>query len=182
MARRSLPATDLPLRLTDVDIVAEAGDDGAAARIDGAVVAALLDVAADTDRLLDPEDISLELEHVADLLGVLAEGARPRTAGALSLAEHCLKRLAARVDALRPGARSQARRWVITTSVREAPRDYTARWTLALPGSDAERAPMGASPQGVPVPASIRARAAAIAGCTEWSRTLCRTTPSGRTR
>jgi hypothetical protein len=57
----------------------------------------------------------------------------------LSLAEHCLRRLAARVDALRPGARSRARRFLITRSVREAPRPYTPGWTrLAI--SDTERA------------------------------------------
>jgi hypothetical protein len=140
MARQSLSTsgsrTARPLRLSDVHIVA---DDEASTRLDGATVAALLDVGADTDKLLDPEDISLELEHVADLLGALAERAHPPNAGALSLAEHYLRRLAARVDALRPGARSRARRFLITRSVREAPRPYTPRWTrLAI--SDTERA------------------------------------------
>ena len=134
MARRSLSlsgsATPLPLRLSDVDIVAEPEDDEPSARIDGASIAALLEVAADTDRLLDPEDISLELEHVADLLGALAERAEPPTAGALSLAEHCVRRLAARVDGLRPAARSRSRRFVIARRVRAAPSEYRARWTL----------------------------------------------------
>ena len=102
MARRNLSPTashpDVPLRLADVDIVAEADDGEDATRIEGAAVATLLDVAADTERLLDPEDISLELDHVADVLGALAEHAQPPTAGALFLAEHCLRRLAARVD------------------------------------------------------------------------------------
>ena len=134
MARQSLQ-TSLPLPLADVDIVAEAEDGAISTRIDGAAVAALLDVAAETDRLLNPEDISLQLEHVADLLGALAEHAEPPTAGALFLAEHCLRRLAGRVDGLRPGARSRARRFVITTSVREVPREYIARWPLLVPVS-----------------------------------------------
>jgi hypothetical protein len=128
MARRNLsPAAAenaAPLRLADVDIVAEADEGEDTARIEGAAVAALLDVAADTERLLDPEDISLELDHVADVLGALAERTQSPTAGALFLAEHCLRRLAARVDALRPGARARARRFVITTTVREVLRDY----------------------------------------------------------
>ena len=128
MARRNLSPTashpDVPLRLADVDIVAEADDGEDTTRIEGAAVATLLDVAADTERLLDPEDISLELDHVADVLGALAERAQSPTAGALFLAEHCLRRLAARVDALRPGASARARRFVIATTVREVPRDY----------------------------------------------------------
>jgi hypothetical protein len=126
MGRRTVPPTgsprDLPLRLTDVDIVNES--DPNAARIDGGNVAALLDVVADTDRLLDPERISLELEHVADLLAALADGTPAPTSGALSLAEHCVRSLAGRVDGLRPGARTRARRFVITTTVREVLRDY----------------------------------------------------------
>src|ERR1700675_3248421 len=137
MARQSLPParsrTDPPLRLVDVDIVAEAGDVSASTRIDGDDVAALLDVTTETDRLLDPEDISLEMEHVADLLAALADDAAPPMSGALTVAEHCLRRLAARVDALRPGARTRAQRFVITPGVREMPRDYTVRWTLLLP-------------------------------------------------
>ena len=131
MARRNLSPTAsetaAPLRLADVDIVAEVDDGENTPRIEGAAVAALLDVAADTERLLDPEDISLELDHVADVLGALADHAEPPTAGALFLAEHCLRRLATRVDALRPGARARARRFVITTTVREVLREYTAR-------------------------------------------------------
>jgi hypothetical protein len=130
MARRNLSPTashtDAPLRLADVDIVTETDNGADTTRIEGAAVATLLDVAADTERLLDPEDISLELDHVADVLGALAEHAQSPTAGALFLAEHCLRRLAARVDALRPGARAYARRFVITTAVREVLRDYTA--------------------------------------------------------
>ena len=130
MARRSLPSarsqTDPPLRLVDVDIVAEAEDASASTRIDGDAVAALLDVTTETNRLLNPEDISLELEHVADLLAALAEDAAPPTSGALTVAEHCLRRLAARVDALRPGARTRAHRFVITPGVREMLRDYTS--------------------------------------------------------
>ena len=146
MARRSLPSarsrTDPPLRLVDVDIVAEAEDAGTSTRIDGEDVAALLDVTAETDRLRDPEDISLELEHVADLLAALADDAAPPTSGALTVAEHCLRRLAARVDALRPGARAHARRFVITPGVREMLRDYTVRWALLLPEApDVDRAP-----------------------------------------
>lgn len=137
MPHRSLPSarsrTDPPLRLADVEIVAEAEDVSASTRIDGADVAALLDVTTETDRLLNPEDISLELEHVADLLAALADDAAPPTSGALTVAEHCLRRLAARVDALRPGARTRAQRFVITPGVREVPRDYTVRWTLLLP-------------------------------------------------
>ena len=137
MARRSLPSarsrTDPPLRLVDVDIVAEAEDAGTSTRIDGEDVAALLDVTTETDRLRDPEDISLELEHVADLLAALADDAAPPTSGALTVAEHCLRRLAARVDALRPGARAHAQRFVITPGVREMLRDYTVRWALLLP-------------------------------------------------
>ena len=79
MARRTLSPTAsepaVPLRLADVDIVAEVDDGEDTTRIEGAAVAALLDVAADTKRLLDPEDISLELDHVADVLGALAEHA-----------------------------------------------------------------------------------------------------------
>jgi len=130
MARRSPPPTvsssDLPLRLADVDIVDEEADE-APATIDGAAVAALLDVAADADRLLDPEDISLQIDHVADLLGALAEHAQAPTAGALSVAEQCLRRLAGRVEGLRPGARGHGRRFVITRAVREALRDYGVR-------------------------------------------------------
>lgn len=126
MARRIIPSTapptDLPLRLADVDVVSEAADD--AARFDGGTVAALLDVVADPDRLLDPEGISLELEHVADLLAALAESTQAPTSGALSLAERCVRRLAGRVDGLRPGARARGRRFVITTTVREVLRDY----------------------------------------------------------
>ena len=118
MARRSLSSarsqTDRPLRLVDVDIVDEARDDvSASTRIAGDDVAMLLDVATGTNRLLDPEDISLELEHVADLLASLADDAPPPTSGALAVAEGCLRRLAARVDALRPGGRSRAQRFVI---------------------------------------------------------------------
>ena len=130
MARRNLASTssrtDEPLRLADVDIVTEAEEGRSATKIDGTAVATLLDVAADTDRLLDPEDIALELDHVADVLGALAGQAQPPTAGALFLAEHCLRSLAARVDALRPGARVHARRFVIERAVREALRDYAA--------------------------------------------------------
>src|SRR5262245_4925410 len=68
----------------------------------------------------DHEDISLELEHVADLLGALAQHAERPMAGALWIAERCLHRLAARVDALRSGARPPAR------GVREMPRPYLA--------------------------------------------------------
>ena len=129
MARRSLPSavtpSDLPLRLTEVDLVAE-DDDEAPTTIEGAALAALLDVTADTDRLLDPEDISLEIDHVADLLGALAEHASAPTAGALALAEQCLRRLAGRVEGLRPGARAHSRRFVITRAVREALRAYGA--------------------------------------------------------
>ena len=131
MARRNLSTTRseaaAPLRLADVDIVAEVDDGEDATRIEGAAVAALLDVAADTERLLDPEDISLEIDHVADVLGALAEHAQAPMAGALFLAEHCLRRLATRAEALRPGARARARRFVITTTVREVLREYTAR-------------------------------------------------------
>jgi hypothetical protein len=130
MARRSLPSarsqTDPPLRLVDVDIVAEAEDASASTRIDGDDVAALLDVTTETNRLLNPEDISLELEHVADLLAALADDAAPPTSGALTVAEHCLRRLAARVDALRPGARTRAHRFVITPGVREMLKAYTS--------------------------------------------------------
>ena len=130
MARRSLPSTvsssDLPLRLTDVDIVADE-DELAPATIEGAAVAALLDVAPNPDRLLDPEDISLEIDHVADLLGALAEHAPAPTAGALSLAEQCLRRLAGRVEGLRPAARAHSQRFVITRAVREARREYVVR-------------------------------------------------------
>ena len=130
MARRNLSPTASPtaspLRLADVDIVTEVDVGEDATKIEGAAVAALLDVAADTERLLDPEDISLELDHVADVLGALAEHAQSPTAGALFLAEHCLRRLAARVEALRPGARARARRFVIATTVREVLRDYAA--------------------------------------------------------
>src|SRR5262245_27972097 len=98
MARRNLsPAaspTAVPLRLADVDIVTEADAAENPTKIEGAAVAALLDVAADTERLLDPEDIALELDHVADVLEALAEHAQSPTAGALFLAEHCLRRLA----------------------------------------------------------------------------------------
>ena len=128
MARHRLPTgppSDPPLRLTDVDIVAEG--DAAASTIEGPAVAALLDAAADPDRLLDAEDISLEIDHVADLLGALAEHAHPPTAGALSLAEQCLRRLAGRVEGLRPSARAHARRFVITRAAREALRAYAAR-------------------------------------------------------
>ena len=153
MARRNLSSTasqtDVPLRLADVDIIAEVDDGEDTTRIEGAAVAALLDVAADTERLLDPEDISLELDHVADVLGALAERAQPPTAGALFLAEHCLRGLAARVNALRPGARAHARRFVITTTVREVLRDYRARVVGSargphrlLPGPVDARAPL----------------------------------------
>ena len=136
MARRSLPSThsptDRPLRLVDVDIVDDADDVSAATRIEGDDVAALLDVTTEAKRLLDPEDISLELEHVADLLAALADDTSSPTSGALSVAERCLRRLAARVDALRPGARAHAQRFVITPGVREMLREYTVRWDLLL--------------------------------------------------
>jgi len=127
MARRSLPSpvssSELPVRLTDVDIVAES-DGESPTTIEGPAVAALLDATADPERLLDPEDISLQLDHVADLLGALAGHAPPPTAGALSVAEQCLRRLAGRVEGLRPGARAHARRFVITRVVRETLRAY----------------------------------------------------------
>ena len=145
MARRNLSSTAasqtaVPLRLADVEIVREVDDGEDTKRIEGGAVAALLDVAADTERLLDPEDISLELDHVADVLGALAEGARPPTAGALFLAEHCLRRLAARVEALRPGAGARARRFVITTTVREVLRDYVPGVSAFAPSTPLHRA------------------------------------------
>jgi hypothetical protein len=150
MARRSLPSarsqTDRPLRLVDVDIVAEAASVSAATRIDGGDVATLLDVTTETNRLLDPEDISLELEHVADLLAALADGGAPPTSGALTVAEHCLRRLAARVDALRPGARVRAQRFVITPGVREMQRDYTVRWARLVPEAPELDQPPASSP------------------------------------
>jgi hypothetical protein len=116
----------LPLRLTDVDIVSEdAGETPTV--VEGAAVAALLEVVAHPERLLDPEDISLEIDHVADLLGALAEHAGTPTAGALALAEQCLRRLASRVEGLRSGAHAHVRRFVITRAVREALRDYVVR-------------------------------------------------------
>jgi hypothetical protein len=152
MARRSLPSassrTDPPLRLVDVDIVEEAEDVSASTRIDGDDVATLLDVTTETNRLLNPEDISLELEHVADLLAALADNAPPPTSGALTVAEHCLRRLAARVDALRPGARTRAQRFVITPGVREMLRDYTVRWALLLPKTPNVSHPPASSTKG----------------------------------
>lgn len=128
MARRSSLSArsrvDPPLRLANVEIAAEAEDADPATRIEGADVAALLDVATDIDRLLDPEDISLELEHLADLLAALANDAESTTSGALTVAERCLRRLAARVDALRPGTRTRAHRFVITPIVREVVKNY----------------------------------------------------------
>jgi hypothetical protein len=126
-----------PVRLADVEIVVKHEDGRAPRTLDGAAVAALLDIVDDADRLLDPEAIALELDHVADLLDVLARGAEPPTAGALAIAERCVRRLAARVDGLRPGARNHARRFVVAPGVREPPRDYVAgsrvlslaRWT-----------------------------------------------------
>lgn len=137
MARRSPMSArsriDPPLRLANVEIAAEAEDAEPATRIEGTDVAALLDVATDIDRLLDPEDISLELEHVADLVAALAHDAESPASGALTVAEHCLRRLAARVDALRPGTHTRAHRFVITPVVREVLKDYTVRLGLLLP-------------------------------------------------
>lgn len=137
MARRSpLSARsriDPPLRLANVEIAAEPEEGEPAVRIEGADVAALLDVAPDVDRLLDPEDIALELDHVADLLAALANDAESPVSGALTVAEHCLRRLSARVDALRPGIGSRAHRFVVTPVVREVPKDYTVRLDLLLP-------------------------------------------------
>ena len=135
MARHSLPspasASDSPLRLADVDLVADDPDERTV--VDGATVAALLDVdAAETDRLLDPEAISLEIDHVADLLGALAETSQLPAAGALAVAEQCLRRLASRVDGLRPGARAHARRWVVTRAFRETLAEYRARVTVMI--------------------------------------------------
>jgi hypothetical protein len=142
MARRNLPPTpsrtDLPVRLTDVDVIEEGAEGIALTRIDGGTIATLLDVVPGAERLLNAEAISLELENVADLVGALAEGAEPPTAGALSLAEHRLRHLALRVDALRPGAQSRARRFVIAPGVREVLRDYAPRWPVMLPRADAE--------------------------------------------
>lgn len=149
MPHRSLPSArsriDPPLRLANVEIAAE--DAESAARVDGADVAALLDVTTDVERLLDPEDISLELDHVADLLAALADEAASPTSGALAVAEHCLRRLAARVDALRPGARARAHRFVITPAVREVPRAYTVRWALLLPEAAEVDPPPVSSPK-----------------------------------
>jgi hypothetical protein len=130
MTRRSPALTrsgaPVPLHLSDAEIVTEGDGAAPTARIDGASIAALLDVEADVERLLDPEAISLDIERVADLLGALAERGQAPTAGALSLAEQCLRRLAARVDGLRPGARLRSRRFVVARGVREVPRRYRA--------------------------------------------------------
>lgn len=142
MARSPSPSsrsrTQTPLRLADAAIVVPADESETSTRIDGATVATLLDVADDPNRLLDPEDIALELEHVADLLGALAECAEPPAAGALSVAERHVRHLASRVDALRPGARTHARRFVIVPSVREALRQYVVRWNQPRPAPDTE--------------------------------------------
>ena len=110
MARKSLPSgpepNTPPQTLVDVDIVVPEWTGSTRRVIPGTDVAALLEVTADTERLLDPENISLELDHVADVLGALAEGAEPPTAGALFLVEHCVRRLSARVDALRLGVKT----------------------------------------------------------------------------
>jgi hypothetical protein len=132
-----------PTRLADVEIVMKDEEGGGPTSVSGATVAALLDVVDDADRLLDPEAIALELDHVADLLEALAHRSESPTAGALSIAERCVRRLAARVDGLRPGARTHARRFVIAPGVREHAREYgagsrvlsLARWTSALPAS-----------------------------------------------
>jgi len=117
MARRSLPSgpepNTPPETLADVDIVVPESSGSARRAIPGTDVATLLEVTADTERLLNPENISLDLDHIADVLGALAEGAEPPTAGALFLVEHCVRRLSARVDALRLGAETHAEQYRI---------------------------------------------------------------------
>jgi len=127
--------------LADVDIVLEADDGRTRKTVEGASVAALLDVTGDIEALLDPEAIALGVERVADLLATLAEGQRGPTDGALYAAEQCLRQLAARIDGLRPQADTLAERFtVVPRRSEEAAHEELApyRAVLALSGEDYE--------------------------------------------
>ena len=150
MARRSLPSGSEhaapPETLADVDIVLAESSGSAGKVVPGPDVAALLEVTADTELLLDPENISLELDHVADVLGALAEGAEPPTAGALFLAEHCLRRLSARVDALRLSAETRAEQYrIVPRGSEEAAHEALAPYRVVRALSDGLRYPAGAA-------------------------------------
>jgi hypothetical protein len=141
MARRSLPSgfehAAPPETLADVDIVLAESSGSASKVVPGADVAALLEVTANTERLLDPESISLELDHVADVLGALADGAEQPTAGALFLAEDCLRRLSARVDALRLGAETRAEQYrIVPRGSADAAQEELAPYRVVLALSD----------------------------------------------
>lgn len=141
MARRSLPSGSEPNAppetLADVDIVLSESSGSAGRAIPGTDVAALLEVTADMERLLDPENISLELDHVADVLGALAEGAEPPTAGALFLVEHCVRRLSARVDALRLGAETRAEQYrIVPRGSDDTAQEEFAQYRVVLALSD----------------------------------------------
>ena len=143
MARRSLPSgsgsePNTPHEtLADVDIVVPESSGSARRVIPGTDVATLLEVTADAERLLDPENISLELDHVADVLGALAEGAESPTAGALFLVEHCVRRLSARVDALRLGAETRAEQYrIVPRGSADAAHEELAPYRVVLALSD----------------------------------------------
>ena len=151
MARRSLPSgpepNTPPETLADVDIVLPESSGSARRTIPGTDVATLLEVTADTERLLDPENISLELDHVADVLGALAEGAESPTAGALFLVERCVRRLSARVDALRLSAETRAEQYkIVPRGSADAAREELAPYRVVLALSDGVRSAAGAAP------------------------------------
>jgi hypothetical protein len=141
MARRSLPPgsphADPSLRLADVDIVLPESTGSAEKVVPGADVAAVLDVAVDTETLLDPEDIARRLDQIADLLATLAEAVDPPAEGALYAAEQVLRQLVARVDGLRPGSESLAERYrVVPRRIDGAAHEEFAPYRVvrALPG------------------------------------------------
>jgi len=139
MARRSLSSgfrrTTSSQRLADVDIVLPASDGSVSKVIHGTNLAALLDVAVGTEAVLNPEDIARGLENVAALLAALAQHEAAPTDGALYVAEHCLRRLAARVDGLRPGAETLAERvTIIPRRPEQAAHEHIAPYRAALGG------------------------------------------------
>ncbi len=142
MARKSLPPAHSQaqsrLSLADVNIVLEADDGRTRKTVEGASVAALLDVAGDSEGLLDPEAIALGVERVADLLATLAEGQRAPRDGALYAAEECLRQLAARIDGLRPQAARLAEHYTIRPRRSEdTVREHFAPYRAALAFSEA---------------------------------------------
>jgi hypothetical protein len=141
MARRSLSSGSTqppaPLRLADVDIVLPESTGSAGKVIPGADVAALLDVTADTEAVLDPEDIARRLQNIADLLATLAEAVTSPADGALYAAEHAVRQLVARVDGLRPGADRLSEQYrIVPRRAEDAAQEEFAPYRVVLPLPD----------------------------------------------